>query len=85
MDGLGTEVKENAVASSSPQLQDGTSPPVTSSGHNIETPPITLPKVNGFIQVTGEKFAPNPVTGTDSMTVLIAPVLTRHDVSNVFF
>src|SRR6266702_1495700 len=35
-------------------------------------PTISLPKGGGAIRSIGEKFAPNPVTGTGSMTVPIA-------------
>jgi hypothetical protein len=35
-------------------------------------PFISLPKGGGAIRDVGEKFAANPVTGTDSMTVPIA-------------
>ena len=38
----------------------------------ISPPSITLPKGGGAIRGIGEKFAANPVTGTGSMTVLIA-------------
>lgn len=40
-------------------------------------PAITLPKGGGAIRGMGEKFAANPVTGTDSMTVSIATSLGR--------
>src|SRR6184192_4021979 len=36
------------------------------------TPSISLPKNGGTIRGIGEKFAANPVTGTDSMSVPIA-------------
>ena len=35
-------------------------------------PTLSLPKGGGAIRGIGEKFAPNPVTGTGSMTVPIA-------------
>lgn len=43
------------------------------SGNNqISVPSISLPKGGGAIRGIGEKFPANPVTGTGSMTVLIA-------------
>lgn len=40
--------------------------------HRVSTLSISLPK-GGAIRGIGEKFAPNPVTGTGLMTVPIAP------------
>jgi Salmonella virulence plasmid 65kDa B protein len=42
-------------------------------------PVISLPKGGGAIKEMGEKFAANPVTGTGSMTVLIATTPSRSD------
>ena len=40
----------------------------------VSSPPsISLPKGGGAIRGMGEKFAANPVTGTGSMSVPIAP------------
>jgi hypothetical protein len=39
----------------------------------ISAPSVSLPKGGGAIRGMGEKFAANPVTGTDSMTVVIGP------------
>lgn len=45
--------------------------------HEIAAPTISLPKGGGAIRGMGEKFAANPVTGTGSITVLIATSPSR--------
>ncbi len=46
--------------------------PSAKDSFKISAPSISLPKGGGDIRGMGEKFDPNPVTGTGTMTVPIA-------------
>ena len=54
------------------QKQEGETKESGAAASQIRPPSISLPKGGGAIRGIGEKFAANPVTGTDSMTVPIA-------------
>jgi hypothetical protein len=62
--------------STNPKPQSGSPGPGSDTGgkesFQFSAPSISLPKGGGAIRGMGEKFAANPVTGTGSMTVLIA-------------
>ena len=53
----------------------GDAAPPAKDSFAVSGPAVTLPKGGGAIRGIGEKFAANPVTGTGSMSVLIATSL----------
>jgi Salmonella virulence plasmid 65kDa B protein len=59
------------------QRREGRNSDTAAGNFAVSAPTISLPKGDGAIHSMGEKFAANPVTGTGSMSVLIATSFER--------
>src|SRR6516225_4887629 len=59
------------------QRREGRNLDTATGNFAVSAPTISLPEGGGAIHSMGERFAANPVTGTGSMSVLIATSFDR--------